>query len=273
VATGFPDSQAGPVPPVDPNAAAKRVGWWLCAGAAVVAAVMVLAIAVFGGAPAPALGSQHRGSAAGPAISAVPTTGVAAAPPPDQAVPFNVATASCSAGSTSPQALTDTSTDSAWVCARGPQESPLDGQILHVNFTCAPSRPESSCSYMLSSVSVVPGWVAKTPAGKDHWLEHRVVTRLQLNFFNGNQLAADPFPLDTNSVHGPVTAALSTRVLASRVDVLILHTDRPPAAPPSGEPTAPAPFDTAEDDPPAGTDPVDATFAISQLQFFGHSPN
>jgi len=292
------DGSAGPAQPVGANAGAKRVGWWLCAGGVLVAVLIVLAITAFGGGPDAAPVAQHRARAEPPAISAAPTAGAIATPQQDQAVPFTAATASCSAGSTSPQALTDTSTDSAWVCARGPQESFVDGQILHVNFICAGSRPESSCSYMLNSVSVTPGWLAKTPGGKDQWLAHRVVTRLQFNFFNGNQLAADPFFVDTNSVHGPVAAALATRVLACRADVLILHTDRPPAAPPpttspeapgadqtlpgpagpeqggtAVTPTDPPGFTGFPADPAAITDPVDATFAMSQLQFFGHLPD
>ena len=151
---------------------------------------------------------------------------------------------------------------------------------------------------MLNAVSVTPGWVAKTPGGKEEWLQHRVVTRLQFNFFNGNQLVADPFLVDTHSIHGPVPATLPAKILASRVDVIILHTERPPAAPlptttgpgrgpdvmgpapPGGladsvlgpsatEPATPPPAD------PAGatdSDPVDATFAMSRMQFFGHSP-
>ena len=137
-------------------------------------------------------------------------------PQQDQAVPFTARTDSCTpdGGATgqlaarSPQALTDTASDSAWVCGRGPQESLLDGQILHVEFSCDASHPNSACSYMLNSVSVTPGWVAKTPGGRDEWLQHRVVTKLQFNFFNGNQLVADPFFLDTGSVHGPVTRQL-----------------------------------------------------------------
>jgi hypothetical protein len=124
-----------------------------------------------------------------------------------------------------------------------------------------------------------------------------VVTRLQFNFFNGNQLVADPFFVDTHSIHGPVPATLPEKILASRVDVIILHTERPPAAPlptttspgrgpdvtglapPDGlvdsvlgpataQPAPPAPADPAA----TTSDPVDATFAMSQLQFFGHSP-
>jgi hypothetical protein len=289
-------SSAGEAAGADVNAGARRTALWLGSGVVVVAVLIVLAFMVFGGGPDPTPVPQHRATT--PAVVAAPTTASLPVPQQDQAVPFTPSTDSCSAGSTSALALTDTSTDSAWVCARGPQESFLDGQVLHVRFTCDSSRPESTCSYMLNSVSVTPGWLAKTPGGKDEWLQHRVVTMLQFNFFNGDQLAADPFYLPTNSVHGPVTATLPTKVLASRVDVLILHTDRPPAAP---LPTASAPAAAADgaQQPPDGLldsvlgtvtpdappmpptdpasdtnrDPVDATFAMSQLQFFGHAPN
>jgi hypothetical protein len=173
----------------------------------------------------------------------------------------------------------------------------LDGQILHVQFTCNAAQPQSACSYVLNSLSVTPGWVAKTLGGKDEWLQHRVVRKLQFNFFNGNQLAADPYFLDSQDIHGPVSATLPSKVLASRVDVIILHTERPPAGPsPSTDPNAPATGDPAgpggltstvlgqpnsgstsdapaEPSTDAGTDAVDATFAMSQLQFFGHAPN
>ena len=303
------DAPAGESPSTasgrDVNFGAKRAAVWLGSGVLAVAVAIVLAFAVFGGGPDPVAAPQHHATT--PAVAAAPTTANLAVPQQDHAVAFTARTDSCSpdGGSTeqlaprSPQALTDTGTDSAWVCGRGPQESLLDGQILHVQFACDAARPNSACSYMLNSVSVTPGWVAKTPGGKEEWLQHRVVTRLQFNFFNGNQLVADPFFVDTGSIHGPVPAALPPKILASRVDVIILHTERPPAAPlptttggsrgpdatglqpPSGlvdsvlgpattEPAAPAPAD------PAGgtaSDPVDATFAMSQMQFFGHSPS
>lgn len=294
-----PAAAAGP----DINSGAKRTAVWLGSGVLLVAVLIVLAFVVFGGGPDPVAPPQHRMTAA--AVAAAPTTTNLPVPQQDQAVAFAARTDSCTpdGGSTdqlaarSPQALIDTSADSAWVCGRGPQESLLDGQILHVQFTCGPSRPNSACSYMLNSVSVTAGWVAKTPGGKDEWLQHRVVTNLQFNFFNGNQLAADPFFLDTHSIHGPVPATLPAKILASRVDVIILHTDRPPAAPlptttgPTGGPvvTQQAPNGLVDSvlgtgtlypgtpppaEPATGTnsDPVDATFAMSQLQFFGHSP-
>lgn len=294
-----PDSDATPARPPDINAGAKRTLAWLGSGVALVGVVIVLAFLVLGGGPTPTPPPQHK-AATTPAVVAVTTTPDLPVPPQDQAIPYDPATESCPGGPTSPLALTDTTTDSAWVCSRGPQESQLDGQILHVKFICDRSRPDSTCSYMLNSLSVTPGWVAKTPGGKDEWLQHRVVTRMQFNFYNGGQLAADPFFLDTNGVHGPVPATLPGKILASRVDVMVLHTERPPAgprisvptggsgadavAPPpgvidsllgTGDPGAPAALtDPALAGGGSGTgDPVDATFAISQLQFFGHSPN
>jgi hypothetical protein len=288
----------------DVNAGAKRAAVWLGAGVLAVAVLIVLALVVFGGGPDPVPRPRHHVTTA--EVAAAPSTTNLPVPQQDHAVPFTARTDSCSpAGGAgdqlaarSPQALTDTGTDSAWVCGRGPQESLLDGQILRVQFACDPSHPSSACSYMLYSVSVTSGWVAKTPGGKDEWLQHRVVTRLQFNFFNGNQLVADPFFVDTRGVHGPVSATLPAKILASRVDVIILHTERPPVAPlpttigPSRAPDAaeaqppgglvvlgPASTEPATPPPPAepvagtATDPVDATFAMSQMQFFGHSPS
>jgi hypothetical protein len=292
----IPEALAG-----DVNSGAKRAMWLLVGAVVILAVAIVGAFTLFGGGPPPASHPAHR--TLEPITAAAPTTPNLAVPQQDQAVSFSADTKSCSptGGSgqqsvaRSPQALTDSASDSAWVCGRGPQESLLDGQILRVQLTCNAAQPQSACSYVLNSLSVTPGWVAKTPGGKDEWLQHRVVRKLQFNFFNGNQLAADPYFLDTRDIHGPVSASLPCKVLASRVDVIILHTERPPAGPsPSTDPNAPAAGDPAgpgglsstvlgqpnsggpppaEPSTDAGTDAVDATFAMSQLQFFGHSPN
>jgi len=277
--------------PVDVNAGAKRTLLWLGSGVVLVAVLIVMAFLVFGGGPTPVASPQHK-PAATQVVVAVPTTSDLPAPPQDQAIPFDPTTDSCPGGPTSPLALTDTSTDSAWVCSRGPQESRLDGQILRVKFMCDRSRPESTCSYMLNSVSITPGWVAKTPGGKDEWLAHRVVSRLQYVF---NDTDRTVLTQDTANTHGPVTTPLPHKLLASRVTVAILQTARPPASPlPSPEATGPvlpgfgdsalgpdgaplAPDATASAEPvPLGeqdSDPVDATFAISALKFLGHEPN
>jgi hypothetical protein len=271
---------SGPAPaavdePPDVNAGAKKTA--IVAGGALLCAVAVIvaALVTFGDTATPPPRPAPPITA-----SAVPTLPPSAAPADqDQAVPYT-ASANCPAGSTSAQALTDTSSDSAWVCVRGPADAAVDGQVLHVDL---------GRSYILAAVSVTPGWVAKTPGGKDEWLQHRVVTRLQYVF---NDTDRTIFTQDTGNTHGPVTTPLPRKVLASRVTVVILQTARPPASPLSSatEPVlpgfidsalgpggAPLPPDaTASPDPnPMGqsADPVDATFAMAALTFLGHEPN
>jgi len=101
---------------------------------------------------------------------------------------------------------------------------------------------------------------------------------------------------DTGNTHGPVTTPLPKKVLASRVTVIILQTSHPPASPaPTGDAAAPAqpgfldsvlgqgngpiPADSTQssqpDPDPMGqnpTDPVDSTFAVGAMKFFGHQP-
>jgi hypothetical protein len=221
--------------------------------------------------PAPPARSAPAARPASP--DALPPGGPAAADQ-DQAVAYT-ASAHCPAGSTSAQALSDTASDSAWVCVRGG----VDGQVLHIDF---------GKSYVLTAVSVVPGWVAKTPGGKDEWLQHRVVTRLQYNFNDTDRTVVTQ---DTGNTHGPVVLPLH-KILASRLTVIVLQTSRPPADPiPTtaagtgglldsvlGAGGAPQPADASTTTDPApvgesGSDPVDSTFAMSTLTFFGHQPN
>jgi hypothetical protein len=265
-------------PPCDVNAGAKKTAVLLGAALVLAVAVIVAALLTFSDAPPPA---ARPVSAA--AASAVPVpTNAAPQSGQEQAVPFT-ASANCPAGSSSAEALTDSSSDSAWVCVRGALGAEVDGQVLHVDF---------GRSYVLSAVSVTPGWVAKTPGGKEEWPQHRVVTRLQYLF---NDTDRTIFTQDTGTPHGPVTTPLPNKVLASRVTVVILATARPPASPlpardpgaagqpgfgdsllgPDAAPVPPEVTAAAEPGPPAepDSDPADATFAMSALKFFGHQPN
>jgi hypothetical protein len=267
-----PDESAPP----DVNAGAKKTAIVLGAALLCAVAVIVTALVTFSD-TAPAPSTRLMPSAAASAAP-VPTTALPRADQ-DQAIPYT-ASADCPAGSTSAQALTDTTTDSAWVCARGAQGARVDGQVLRVDL---------GNSHVLSAVSITPGWVAKTPGGKDEWQQHRVVSRLQYIFDDTDRTI---FTQDTGNTHGPVTTTLPHKVLASRVTVVILQTARPPASPlPSvtqpvspgfgesvlGPDSAPLPADsTVSADPPPmqeSTDPVDATFAVSALKFIGHEPN
>lgn len=268
------------VPAADVNAGAKRSAAWLGAGVVAASATIVGGFVVCSGGSHP----SPPGAAASPPpaapVSAVPRTRAAAAAP-DQAIPFTASAPGCKGGSTSAQSLSDTAGDSAWVCVRGTPDEQADGQVLHIDFTCDAARPASACSYMVNSVSVTPGSVAKTPGGPDNWLAHRVVSRLQYNFYNGDELA-EILTQDTGNVHGPAATELRHPVLASHVVVIILQTCRPPVSPlPTTNPDGAAPHPglvdpeqmTAPPSPSAVSDPVDATFAVAAVQFFGHQPN
>ena len=278
---GPDDAQPGDEPEgPDANAGAKKTA--LVLGVGLVAAVVAIfaGLTMFSRHDPPARQATPRAS-----VAAQPTAAPASSPAPpdsDQAVPFT-ASANCPAGSTSAQALTDTASDSAWVCVRGAPGGQVDGQVLHIDL---------GRSYLLTAVAITPGWVAKTPGGKDEWLAHRVVTRLQY-IFNDDERTI--FTQDTANTHGPVTTPLPKKVLASRVTVIILQTSRPPASPlPSTDPSAaaqpgfldsvlgadgaPAPADATQTSQPTPmgettSDPVDSTFAVAAMQLFGHQPN
>jgi hypothetical protein len=273
--TGSPTTNGA----ADVDSGAKRIAVML--GTAWVVAVVVIAgvLLTF---RRPTEAPQPKMSA--PAVATIAVTASAPAPAADQdqAVAF-IASADCPPGSTAAQAITDTRSDSAWVCVRGPAGVAVDGQVL---------RLDLGRSQVLSAVSVTPGWVAKTPGGRDEWLQHRVVSRLQYVFNDDDRTVVMQ---DTGDAHGPVTMPLPHRILASRVTVIVLQTARPPASPlPTVDPTvgtqpgfvdsvlgdggAPAGPDVTQIEVPGvvgetDADPVDATFAISALQLFGHPPS
>jgi hypothetical protein len=272
-----PDSEWGQR--ADVNAGAKKTALVMAAGLAVAVVGIAAALVTFSDNPAPPP-PPRAGPVAAAAAAQGPTTS-AVAPDQDQAIPF-AASAGCPAGSTSAQSLT-ASSDSVCVCVRGAQGAAVDGQVLHIDL---------GRSFLLAAVSVTPGWVAKTPGGKDEWLQHRVVTRLQYIFNDDDRTI---FTQDTGNTHGPVTTPLPKKVLASRVTVIVLQTSRAPASPPpsvdpttasqpgfidsmlgvGGSPLAADATQTAQPDPVGTTmtDPADATFAMSALAFFGHQPN
>ena len=264
----------------DTNAGAKKTALVLGVGLVVAVVAIFAGLTMFSRHDPPARQDAPRARvAAQPTAAPAPS---AAPPDSDQAVAFT-ASANCPAGSTSAQALTDTASDSAWVCVRGAPGGQVDGQVLHIDL---------GRSYLLTAVAITPGWVAKTPGGKDEWLAHRVVSRVQY-IFNDDERTI--FTQDTANTHGPVTTPLPKKVLASRVAVIILQTSRPPASPPpSADPSAqaqpgfldsvlgadggPAPADATQSSQPnpmgqTTSHPVDSTFAVAAMQFFGHQPN
>ena len=226
---------------------------------------------------------------------ASPTTQIsvppAPAPPPptdagaDTPIPYTASAPGCPPGSSAAQAVAGTDPTQAWVCVR----NGADGQVLQIDL----GRP-----MVVTAISLTPGWVGADATGADQWLQHRVLTRVQWNLFNGSDTPT-VVPQKTGNVRGEAPQPMPNGgVLASRITMIVQETSRAPAdtapttAPPGeggggllddvlGAPLGPPPSPT--DDPgsallpglpgePSATDPADNTFAVSSIKILGHPP-
>lgn len=160
----------------------------------------------------------------------------------------------------------------------------LDGQVIDFYL----GSREQPHSYRVTGIVFEPGILTPDAQGRDQFSEHRVVSYVQANF---NDAGRTPLTKDTENVHGEVRIDVPN-LLASRITLIISHTCRPPKTPPSGPGAAPsvqggvlaatlggfapppdAPGPDASNNPCGqNNDPVDATFAISNLKIIGHEP-
>lgn len=242
------------------------------AAAGIVISLLGAMLLYGGGKSAGQLGSDGTQPAVVATIAA-PTPAAVQATGTDRPLPFR-ASAACPAGSTSAQTLDGADPTNAFVCVR----NGVDGQVIQMDLPKA---------YVITAISITPGWVGKDSSGVSQWAQHRVVTRAQYMF---NDTDRTMIMQDTGNVHGEAVQPVK-HVLASKITVLILQSSRPPA-----DTTPPAP--TPGLDPPGGglfgvpsttsaslpapapmlglgaqtttTDPVDSTFAISRLKIIGH---
>jgi len=209
-------------------------------------------------------------------VVAAPTAAAAVNGGQDAPIPYTATSVGCLPGSTTAQSVAGTDPTQAWVCVHGGTV----GQHLVLDL---------GRTWVITGVSIAPGWVGADPSGADQWLQHQVVKRLQWSF---NDTPPTVIPQDTRSVHGDAPQTLPGRgVLASRIIVLVLETGRAPA---DTAPSTPAPAPggllgdilgpTATATPtstaaipglPADqsrTDPADNTFAVSSIKIYGHPP-
>lgn len=202
----------------------------------------------------------------------------AAGPGVDRPLPYTAdAQNSCAEGSTPAQTMSGMDPHNAFVCVRAGG----DGQVITIDL---------GRTYVLTAFSLTPGWVGQDASGVSQWSQHRVVSIVQWRFPDDPSIP--PVMQNTQNVHGEAVQPIK-RVLASRIQMLIRYTSRPPAdpvAPPTSAPgngltsvfgdSAPsvAPHPSAAYPTGAataasssdGSDPVDATFAISALKIIGH---
>lgn len=228
------------------------------------------------------------------AEQASPTTQIsvapaAPAPPPtdagaDTPIPYTASAPGCPPGSSAAQAVAGTDPTQAWVCLR----NGVDGQVLQIDL----GRP-----MVVTAISITPGWVGVDATGADQWLQHRVLTRVQWNLFNGNDTPT-VVRQKTGNVRGEAAQPMPNGgVLVSRITMIVQETSRAPAdtAPTTpapdggggllddvlGAPLGPPPSPSSDPGAPlapglpgehGASDPADNTFAVSSIKILGHPP-
>lgn len=276
-----PAGEQGAAPDQDTQADGRVRGWaavliGLTAVCSIVAATIMVASSRDD--PAPVKTSQVPVLAVGqPTVE--PTAPAEAG---DDIIPYMATAEGCYEGSTSPGALQETDTESAWECVRGfgAAGGGTNGQLLKMKLGNEMTGPRW---YLVSKVEITPGWVAKVQGGRDEWSQHRVPTLVRLVFNDSSDPQRPPthWDIDTRGARGPVPYSGAKPVLASEITLVVLQTMRPPADDaPAGDPSAPTstplyPELTTAAEPtedPKTPMAVDATFAISLLKIEGRLP-
>lgn len=120
--------------------------------------------------------------------------------------------ASCPPGSTSPSMAFTNRPENAWVCQRA---HGIDGAAMNVVF------PKT---VVVKSITVMPGWNYVAPNGRDHWNEHRLVTKI-LWRIGGQQFEQSITPTRSGSTLTLPGNGIATTVMS----LTILTTERPDA--------------------------------------------
>jgi hypothetical protein len=276
------DGEQG-APPEPATQTSSRVRGW--------AAVLIGLTAVCSVVTASIMVATSRDDPAPPKSAQVPVLAVGAptveptSPPEagDDIIPYMATAEGCYEGSTSPGALQETDTESAWECVRGfgAAGGGTNGQLLKIKLGNEMTGPRW---FLVSKVEITPGWVAKVQGGRDEWSQHRVPTLVRFVFNDSTDPQRPPthWDVDTRGARGPVPYSGAKPVLASEITMVILQTTRPPADDPpttdTATPTSSTPqypgLTTSEEptEDPQNPTAVDATFAVSLLKIEGRTP-
>lgn len=217
---------------------------------------LIIAAVVFlvGGGVAMCTGDSPVSEPANPSMPQVQDTPAPdpespAASEPRTIIPKEV-NASCGPGGTKPSAAFSTEPTQAWVCVRS---LGVDGTVLNIVFHNL---------VKVQSIYVVPGWNHKEPNGRNHWYEHRVVTKILWSFDGSKPVVQDIVPTPNGSEITFENGGIAT----ARITMRVLQTVNPADGPGTG---------VDGDDGSAGTPPqtdpeqVDTTFAIGQIVITG----
>lgn len=158
----------------------------------------------------------------------------------------------CTAGSTDPMQAFDNDVNTAWMClpAYG-----VPGTVLRVEF---------DNWYVVTGVSIVPGWNRVNPDGSDEWFKHQTVAVVEYQF---NDPEETRLTQQTNNARDEVVTPVQPPVLASAMTITITEFGTP-TGPVADTTTIPGQGGVIASDTPKTGDLKD--FAVSSISIIGH---
>lgn len=243
-----------------------RFGWFdgsrrshrLVAIAAAVVVVLVVVVLVL-----PGGGDEQSSTTASttpaysvPTVTQQPPASPAPADPgastADGPIGIKSAASRCTAGSTDPMQAFDTDVNTAWMCvpAYG-----VPGTVLRVEF---------DNWYVVTGVSIVPGWNRVNPDGSDEWLKHKTAATVEYQFNDPDETRLTQ---QTNNLRDEVVTPVQPPVLASAMTITITEFGTPTGVV-ADTTSIPGQGGVIASDTPKTGDLKD--FAISSISIIGH---
>lgn len=170
----------------------------------------------------------------------------------DKPIGIKRADSRCTAGSTDPMQAFDNNPDTAWMCvpAYG-----VPGTVLRVEF---------DNWYVVTAMTIVPGWNRVNPDGSDEWIQHKTAAVVEYQFNDPDETR---LVQETLNLRDEVLTPVNPPVLASAMTITITELGTPTGQV-ANTTTVPGQGATLATDTPASGDLKD--FAISSINIIGH---
>lgn len=246
---------------------AARKSWWklswfdhrrrshriLAIGAAVLAVLVVVALLLPTGEESATTATTTTPAWSAPTITQSPAgPAEPGQPAADGPIGIKRADSRCTAGSTDPLQAFDSDVNTAWMCvpAYG-----VPGTVLRVEF---------DNWYVITGVSIVPGWNRINTDGSDEWLKHMTAAVVEYQFNDPDETRLTQ---ETLNIRDEVITAVQPPVLASAMTITITEFGIPTGAV-ADTTTIPGQGATIDSQTPITGDLRD--FAISTINVVGH---
>ncbi|GAT01887.1 hypothetical protein [Mycolicibacterium fortuitum] len=181
-----------------------------------------------------------------------PAPGDPSAAAADGPIGIKRADSRCTAGSSNPMQAFDNDVNTAWMCvpAYG-----VPGTVLRVEF---------DNWYVITGVSIVPGWNRVNPDGSDEWLKHMTAGTVEYQFNDPDETRLTQ---PTNNIRDEVATPVQPPVLASAMTITITEFGTPTGQVADTK-TIPGQGGIIASDTPKTGDLRD--FAVSSISIIGH---